>query len=347
LTVNPKECFPDKVIRLEISQLLIVCQNHDLGCPWIGELKELFAHLYYCEYTNKIKCKLCLECVHVSYLNQHEKEECPERETGCDHCGTQVIAKDLKAHYGSCVSFPVPCVNCQKMVLRINLRKHEEGCTHTQNKDLRHLNTLLVGLVIKWLVSLENKFKRLEGKTLQVEDATNSLGSYLGKLELEFLASLTSTYNGIYIWKIADVRRKFREAKLGRIISISSSPFYTSKTGYKMCVRCYLNGDGLGEGQYLSLSFVIMKGEYDALLLWPFDGKVSLMLIDQDRNKHIVQTFKPNSSSSSFTRPKTDMNVASGCPQFASLEVLSNKSYVKDDILFIKCIIDTDKMVHP
>ena len=45
------------------------------------------------------------------------------------------------------------------------------------------------------------------------------------------------------------------------------------------------------------------------------------MLIDQDRNKHIVQTFKPNSSSSSFTRPKTDMNVASGCPQFASLEV--------------------------
>ena len=40
-----------------------------------------------------------------------------------------------------------------------------------------------------------------------------------------------------------------------------------------MCIRAYLNGDGIGENTHLSLFFVIMKGEYDPLLVWPFDYK--------------------------------------------------------------------------
>ena len=76
-----------------------------------------------------------------------------------------------------------------------------------------------------------------------------------------------------------------------------------------------------------------MKGEYDPLLQWPFDHKVSLVLVDQDQKKHLVQTFKPNPQSSSFQRPKSDMNVASGCPEFAKLSVLDDPSYVKDDVM--------------
>ena len=73
------------------------------------------------------------------------------------------------------------------------------------------------------------------------------------------------------------------------------------------------------------------------------------MLVDQeDHKKHIVHAFKPNPNSSSFSRPKTDMNVASGCPQFAPLkDVLENPSYVKDDTMYIKCLVDTEHMRHP
>ena len=74
--------------------------------------------------------------------------------------------------------------------------------------------------------------------------------------------------------------------------------------------------------------------------------KVSLMLIDQDGNNHIVQTFKPSPCSSSFHRPKNDMNVASGCPQFAPLEVLQNTSYVKDDVMFIRCKCEDEDDEH-
>ena len=122
-----------------------------------------------------------------------------------------------------------------------------------------------------------------------------------------------------YLWKISDVEQHKQDAIAGRITSLYSPPFYTAKNGYKMCIRVYLNGDGMGHKTHLSLYFVLMKGEFDALLKWPFENKVSLILVDQNHRKHLVQTFKPTPESSSFQRPISDMNVASGCPQFCKL----------------------------
>jgi hypothetical protein len=39
---------------------------------------------------------------------------------------------------------------------------------------------------------------------------------------------------------------------------------------------------------HLSLFFVVMRSEYDALLPWPFHQKVTLLLLDQDKGaRHI------------------------------------------------------------
>ena len=190
-------------------------------------------------------------------------------------------------------------------------------------------------------------FKQLEEKVLEVERTLNVISVHHSELELQLQASLASTHNGAFLWRIPEVRRRMRDAKIGRITSIYSPPFYTGRNGYKMCIRAYLNGDGSGEGTHLSIFFVLMKGEYDPLLQWPFESKVSLILVDQDHMKHLVQTFKPNAQSSSFQKPKTDMNVASGCPEFADLSILDNTSYVKDDVMYIKAIVDTSKIFHP
>ena len=189
--------------------------------------------------------------------------------------------------------------------------------------------------------------RQVEEKTLEVERTLNILSVHHSELELQLQASLASTHNGAFLWRIPEMRRRIRDAKIGRITSIYSPPFYTGRNGYKMCIRAYLNGDGSGEGTHLSIFFVLMKGEYDPLLQWPFDHKVSLVLVDQDQRKHLVQTFKPNLQSSSFQRPKSDMNVASGCPEFAQLSVLDDPSYVKDDVMYIKAIVDTSKIIHP
>ena len=189
--------------------------------------------------------------------------------------------------------------------------------------------------------------RQVEEKTLEVERTLNILSVHHSELELQLQASLASTHNGAFLWRIPEIKRRIRDAKIGRITSIYSPPFYTGRNGYKMCIRAYLNGDGSGEGTHLSIFFVLMKGEYDPLLQWPFDHKVSLVLVDQDQRKHLVQTFKPNLQSNSFQRPKSDMNVASGCPEFAKLSVLDDPSYVKDDVMYIKAVVDTSKILHP
>jgi TNF receptor-associated factor 3 len=91
-----------------------------------------------------------------------------------------------------------------------------------------------------------------------------------------------------------------------------------------------------------------MKGDYDALLPWPFRQKVTLMLLDQDTGRrNLSDSFRPDPASSSFGRPTTEMNIASGCPLFVSQSVLSDPTYVKDNVMFIKVIVDTSDVVKP
>lgn len=150
-----------------------------------------------------------------------------------------------------------------------------------------------------------------------------------------------TSYNGQYIWKIPEVARRWREAKEGKTLSLYSAPFYTSRHGYRMCLRLYLNGDGTGKGSHLSYFLTIMRGEFDALLQWPFQQVVKLVLRSQNPSRNDIRhCFKPDAYSSSFTRPRSDMNIASGCPKFAPVTVLSDRDFVQDDTMFLQCNID-------
>jgi hypothetical protein len=153
--------------------------------------------------------------------------------------------------------------------------------------------------------------------------------------------------NGVLLWKITEVRRRRGDAVSGKTPSIYSQPFYTSQSGYKMCARLYLNGDGMGRGSHFSLFIVIMRGEYDNLLPWPFKHKILLSLIDQDGRNHVSDAFRPDSSSSSFQKPRSDMNVATGCPLFVPLATLDSGGYIKDDSMFVKMVVDTTGITQP
>ena len=101
--------------------------------------------------------------------------------------------------------------------------------------------------------------RQVEEKTLEVERTLNILSVHHSELELQLQASLASTHNGAFLWRIPDMKRRIRDAKIGRITSIYSPPFYTGRNGYKMCIRAYLNGDGSGEGTHLSIFFVLIR----------------------------------------------------------------------------------------
>ncbi|XP_016042932.1 TNF receptor-associated factor 2 isoform X1 [Erinaceus europaeus] len=187
----------------------------------------------------------------------------------------------------------------------------------------------------------QDRIEALSNKVQQLERSIGLKDLAMADLEQKVQDMEASTYDGVFIWKISDFARKRQEAVAGRTPAIFSPAFYTSRYGYKMCLRIYLNGDGTGRGTHLSLFFVVMKGPHDALLRWPFNQKVTLMLLDQNNREHVIDAFRPDVTSSSFQRPVTEMNIASGCPLFCPVSKLEAKnSYVRDDAIFIKAIVD-------
>jgi TNF receptor-associated factor 3 len=76
---------------------------------------------------------------------------------------------------------------------------------------------------------------------------------------------------------------------------------------------------------------------------WPFRQKVTLSLLDQVQNRrHISDTFKPDPTSSSFQKPTSPMNVASGCPMFVLQSIVESPSepYLRNETLFIRVTVD-------
>ena len=153
------------------------------------------------------------------------------------------------------------------------------------------------------------------------------------------------TVHGIFIWKIPDIQRRFRDAQEKRTISLYSPPFHSSPHGYRACIRCYLNGDGTGIETHISVFFVLMKSEHDNLLKWPFDRPVTFELVNQEnRTQSITETFMPNKRSSSFQKPKTEMNLATGFPRFAPHSIIGQHQFTKGEAMYIRCLIDTSGM---
>ena len=149
------------------------------------------------------------------------------------------------------------------------------------------------------------------------------------------------TTHGILVWKIPDIRRRYRDAMERRTISLYSPPFYTSPHGYRMCIRTYLNGDGIGKGTHVSLFFVLMRSEHDNLLSWPFKQSVRFTLINQKNPAaSITEAFVPDLHSPSFKKPENDMNIASGFPKFARQSVLQDENFTQGNVIYIKCQVD-------
>ncbi|XP_066466982.1 TNF receptor-associated factor 1 [Tiliqua scincoides] len=188
----------------------------------------------------------------------------------------------------------------------------------------------------------QDTIRGLELKIADLQRCLTQKDAALGRLQERLQLSEHASYDGVFVWKIMDVHRKCYEAMCGKVCSLQSPAFYTARYGYKMCLRIFLNGEGTNRGSHVSLFLVLLKGDYDALLQWPFAQKITFMLLDQNGAEHLVNSFLADPSSASFQRPVTDMNEPSGCPRFLPLAKLRSPkyAYIKEGALFLKCIVE-------
>ena len=202
-------------------------------------------------------------------------------------------------------------------------------------------------IMIDKLHAMNEEITSLRAQVTELEKLIQSKNAELEDRDFRLSLIENSNHDGSMIWKIPQFSQRKADAENGKYTSIFSLPFYTGRYGFKMCLRLYIMGDGIGKGTHLSLFFVVMRGEFDNILQWPFTHKVTFKLINQAGGRDIVDTFRPDPMSSSFRKPKSDMNIASGCPRFVSHTELERGGFIVDDTIFIKCMIDTSTIVHP
>uniref|UniRef100_A0A8D0FUN3 TNF receptor-associated factor n=1 Tax=Strix occidentalis caurina TaxID=311401 RepID=A0A8D0FUN3_STROC len=309
-----------------------VCPEFPLTCEGCGKKipREKFRdHVKTCG-RSKVPCRFevvgCAEVVENEKLLEHESKCLAEHLYMLLSFVLSLKAGSLEL-LGRCEALERKTVTFENIVCVLNREVERVSLTAEAYSRQHRLD--------------QEKIETLSNKVRQLERSIGLKDLAMAEMEEKIRNMEASTYDGVFIWKITEFARKRQEAITGRSPAIFSPAFYTSKYGYKMCLRVYLNGDGTGRGTHLSLFFVVMKGPNDALLRWPFNQKVTLMLLDQNNREHIIDAFRPDVTSSSFQRPITEMNIASGCPLFCPVSVMEAKnSYVRDDAIFIKAIVD-------
>ena len=187
----------------------------------------------------------------------------------------------------------------------------------------------------------QSQLVQLNDNVQVIQENFTQFGIALDELRLRQDILEVKTTNGVFIWKVPDIRRRYRDAVDRKTISLYSPPFYTSPQGYRMCIRVYLNGDGVGKGTHISVFFVLMKSENDCLLSWPFKQSVRFTLINQvNQANSISEAFAPDLSSPSFQQPTSEMNVASGFPKFVRQSILQNEEFTGGNSIYIKAQVD-------
>ena len=319
--------FPDKRLKRSLNEYRVYCCQQGEGCDWVGELGELDRHLNLrpppekllvgCQFS-KVDCTYCVQPFQRRYVQAHQSDDCPKRPYACQHCNKYAVT--FKAtyegvtqnHWPVCPFFPLSCPNnCELVLQRQELEHHMSrdcplslvqcdfhmvGCqVWLTRRDMpSHIGKNLTEHVLlqqKMLIQLQATVTSQQAKLTQYEQENQQLREALSASEQKFqshqhmLEVITCT--GTLPFEI--MMTEFEQHKRASD-EWYSPPFYTHTHGYRMCIKVRANGWDYYEGKYLSVVGVLMKGDFDDDLQWPFQGSITVQLLNQleDSNHHTV-----------------------------------------------------------
>ena len=114
-----------------------------------------------------------------------------------------------------------------------------------------------------------------------------------------------------------------------------------------MCLSASFDGSsGSGHGNTIFLwAFIKWKGDFDEILA-PFQQSINSLSIQlynrNSSNDDILGSFGPSILKSDMYRPADNDRFTFSCPDFAPLSIFSGSDFVKDDVTFMKCIVDLE-----
>ena len=192
----------------------------------------------------------------------------------------------------------------------------------------------------------QEQIENFKKQAINVKEKIHELEEYVKYLEHMIYCSSSTTYDGTTLWLIKNVTQRYQDAQHNKKTYFDSHQFYTHKFGYHMCLRAYLNGNNdSSRGTHFSIFLIVIPGTYDCTLHWPVHFKVSFTLQDQSNSrikKHITRILTPDADALPIQQPTSATHYCLGFSKFASINVLSDTQYIKDNTLFLQCVVTKD-----
>ena len=142
---------------------------------------------------------------------------------------------------------------------------------------------------------------------------------------------------------IPNFTRKLNEAKSSNNYGrIDGEPFYTSH-GYRIKIVVYLNQGPCGYTGYMGVYLHLLPGDYDDSLKWPFNKKVTFIVVDQQDNGLQVnnhEIYMTPEGQEEFNRPAVENKTGRGFSQFMLHSTLRTRQYIKNHAVYIAVDIE-------
>ena len=185
----------------------------------------------------------------------------------------------------------------------------------------------------------------LEKKVQQLESSHEANKKKVEQFAIKTMLFQSTTYNGSYLWKLDNFRARLMDAldtkrNTSKSLELFTPPLYTKRFGYKFCAKMILNGGATHE--HISFYIIVMKGDYDEALQWPFPYVINATLINLDSKKNIKHTLVPDRDMPNFRKPTKELNPAIGFARFCSHDSLHIDNFVISDAIFIQIEVEVD-----
>ncbi|KAF9813591.1 hypothetical protein SFRURICE_014969 [Spodoptera frugiperda] len=197
----------------------------------------------------------------------------------------------------------------------------------------------------------------LRALTKSYHKMRNELADFQSKVTFD--RNELGSEDGRFIWRIDKFLSRMKEAKENDTV-LSSPIFRTSKYGYTLKAEINLNGIGKWKGRHITSTVRLVAGPYDALLEWPCDLNINIVLRDQPNNRNqamdIVKSLQLKRKSSSKRhdyddggddeKTKSSDTLDKSVTQlkrqyiFIPHTSLDKFEYVKNDVMFIEFIVN-------
>lgn len=256
----------------------------------------------------------CAERYQRRFMTEHQKNTCPCRPYVCTYCEYESIYEDVRTqHWPVCPNYPVKCPNkCSSKTLhRRELEKHVEnecplekiecefgyaGCkalvprkemaAHVEGSLSQHLS-----LLSRVSVSLLQSNRAKDGQIAQLKKDNKALKHKIDDLKAGHKKTVQALEKKLQKLQAVLTPVPPFDITVPNIDHLKqtgtrwfSPPFYTAPNGYRMCLRVDANGVGIGKGSHVSVMIHFLAGEHDETLQWPFQGTVTVRLLNQREN---------------------------------------------------------------